>query len=568
MLRLLRAFAWLRWRVLLNSLERRGSRDVLERFSIAFEQLAPLIAAVVMLPSAAALAGAAAYAGWSQAHGEPAGLLAGILRILLLAATALAIAGPMMLPGGDRTNAVRLLLLPIPRSALYLAQFMSALADPWILLVAAIVVAFPLGAATAGNLSLAAVAAGAGLLLLAVLIGLTLLVTSTLHLIVRDRRRGELLTLVLVVVLPVLGMLPGLLTSDRAQRTRTESAEHRDGAPPRWWVNVEAAAKAALPSELYTRATRTSQRDTDDGSWKSLAFLLATGVGCHALAFGAFTRVLRSPGTVGSGRTATAGTSRRWRVPGTSAGTSAVAINQLRLALRTPRGRSTLLSPIVVFAVFAAMMLRGGSSMEFGPIALQSGIGLAAFCSFVSLMSVLPLAMNQFAVDRAGLTLAMLSPLDVGSLLRGKALGNAFIAALPAGLCIVGARLLFPGGDPAIWLSVPLALVATYVLVAPAAALLSALFPRAVDLNSIGSGSNAHGAAGLLGMLSFVAAGALAAAIAVGTARVLGRPALAPIALLLWIAVCLAISFGLFHLARDVFDRRRENIGLVSQRPA
>ena len=37
MLRILRAFAWLRWRMLINSLERTGARDMLERFSIAIE---------------------------------------------------------------------------------------------------------------------------------------------------------------------------------------------------------------------------------------------------------------------------------------------------------------------------------------------------------------------------------------------------------------------------------------------------------------------------------------------------------------------------------------------------
>ena len=44
MLRILRAFAWMRWRVLLNSLERTGARDTLERFSLAIEQLGPIVA--------------------------------------------------------------------------------------------------------------------------------------------------------------------------------------------------------------------------------------------------------------------------------------------------------------------------------------------------------------------------------------------------------------------------------------------------------------------------------------------------------------------------------------------
>ena len=37
MLTTMRAFAWLRWRMFINSLERTGSRDMLERFSLAIE---------------------------------------------------------------------------------------------------------------------------------------------------------------------------------------------------------------------------------------------------------------------------------------------------------------------------------------------------------------------------------------------------------------------------------------------------------------------------------------------------------------------------------------------------
>jgi hypothetical protein len=47
----------------------------------------------------------------------------------------------------------------------------------------------------------------------------------------------------------------------------------------------------------------------------------------------------------------------------------------------------------------------------------------------------------------------------------------------------------------------------------------------------------------------------------------LGRPALAPVALLLWTALCLGISLLLFRAAEAVFERRRENLGLTSARP-
>ena len=86
--------------------------------------------------------------------------------------------------------------------------------------------------------------------------------------------------------------------------------------------------------------------------------------------------------------------------------------------------------------------------MDVGPFQVESGLSLASFVAFVSLLSILPLAMNQFAIDRAGLTLAMLVPLETAALLRGKAIGNALIASIPAGICLAGAAIFFPFWKP------------------------------------------------------------------------------------------------------------------------
>jgi hypothetical protein len=119
-----------------------------------------------------------------------------------------------------------------------------------------------------------------------------------------------------------------------------------------------------------------------------------------------------------------------------------------------------------------------------------------------------------------------------------------------------------------LWLCIPLTLVSAYLLVSPVAAILSAIFPRPVDLNSIGRNSNAHGAAGLLGMLCCLAAAAPGMAMTLITARGFDRPTLAPLVLLIWTAVCFAVSLGLFRAAEAVFDKRRENLGLTAARPA
>jgi hypothetical protein len=285
----------------------------------------------------------------------------------------------------------------------------------------------------------------------------------------------------------------------------------------------------------------------------------------HLLAFSTFVRVLGSTASTGPRRT-TGGAARRWRIPGVSRSTSAIAINQVRLALRTPRGRATLLSPIVVFAMFAAITLRSGGSGSFAPLGLRGGLGLATFSSFISLLALLPLSMNQFAIDRAGLTTTLLAPIETMTLLRGKAIGNAVIACIPGLFCFIAAAVLFPDGNPALWMCIPLSGLAAYLLVAPIAAILSAIFPRAVDMNSIGRGSNAHGVAGLLGMLAFVAAAAPGTALAMVVGVGMQRPRLAPLLIVVWTVVALGIGLLLFRVAADIFDRRRENLGLASQR--
>jgi hypothetical protein len=554
MLRILRAFAWLRWRVLLNSLERRGSRDAIERFSMAFEQLTPILVFLLMVPSTLGLAAVGAYAGWQLALGEPRVMSFELLRFVLLGGCIFALVGPIVLPAGERTNAVRLLLLPIPRGLLYLAQAISAVADPWMLLVAAVVVAIPVGLAAGGAPGAAALIGVAGIILLVLLAGVTLVVTTVVQLVVRDRRRGEIITLFFIVLLPMIGILPGVFSEERHDRM---GAGERRREPHPVWATFQRIATATVPSELYVRTTRDAAQS--QVGYRSLATLAGTAIVLHGVAFVVFSRVLSSPAISGSSQSRT-----RWqsRLPGVSARTSAVALAQLKLGLRTPRGRSTILSPIVLFVVLAAMMFRSQSGARLGFIFLETGVGLATFACYVSLLSIVPLAMNQFAIDRAGLTLMLLAPLDTRSLLNGKAIGNALIAAIPCAICLIGAVALFPNGHPALWLCVPLALVATYILAAPVAATLSALLPRSVDMNSMGR-SNAHGTAGFLGTLTFLAAGAPCLFLVLLANRILDRPILAPLFLLIWIAICAAVSIALLNPVARLFERRRENLAMT-----
>jgi hypothetical protein len=563
MLRILRAFAWMRWRVLLNSLERTSARDTLERLSLAVDQLGPIIAAVLLVPTLLAISGLSAYAGYAIGTGAAHPIAFEILRYLALGASVLAVIGPVLMPVMERANPVRLLLLPIPRSTLYVAQTSGTLADPWILLMIPVLVFLPAGLAAGGAFRAAALAFAGGVLFIIALAGVSMLTSCVVQLVVRDRRRGELVALVFILAAPLAGMLFNLTNQHGGRpRGRANPATHERAArTPGVADAIARRVFTVLPSERYAAATRAGSEGRGTEAASALAALAAAGLLLHGAALLTFERLLASPASTSRRRTARGTSFAAARIPLLSPGTSAVALAQLRLALRTPRGRSSLLSPLIVFGALGAVFLRSGG-IDLGPIP-SSGIAFATFGGFVSLLAVLPMATNQFAIDGAGLTLELLSPLSDRELLVGKAVANAASAAMPAALCILGASILFPGGPFSLWISVPLGLVAVYLLVAPIAALVSTLFPRAVDLNSIGNRSNAHGVASLIGMGASALSGLPPLALCLLAASRLERPELAPLFVLGWCAVAFVLSWALFQPVLALFSKRRENLGMV-----
>src|SRR5262249_58154484 len=68
----------------------------------------------------------------------------------------------------------------------------------------------------------------------------------------------------------------------------------------------------------------------------------------QALGFAAFVRLLDMPVSLGTRRAGALGGLWDRVIPGLSPGASAVAFTQLRLALRTPRGRAPIGTPILM----------------------------------------------------------------------------------------------------------------------------------------------------------------------------------------------------------------------------
>ncbi|HMC76117.1 MAG TPA: hypothetical protein VKH34_03260 [Vicinamibacterales bacterium] len=554
--RIFRAFFWMRWRVLVNSLERTGSRDTIERFSVAAGKLGPIMTMILLVPSAIAMFVLGIVAGFGIAT-DGMSLPMEVLRYLTLLGIALTVLGPIVLPTRDGGSVARLLLLPIPRTALYMAQVAGALADPWTALMTAnllgVVIGMAVGLSAIGTL--VALAAGAAFLLF--LLGLASLASSVIHLLLRDRRRGDLVMLVLVLIIPIVAIAPQFFFQEQRLATRKMTRAERQARPPTRTEQVALRLLPYVPSEMYYRAAKHATAPADAAL--PLAGLAVVALGVQLAGYAAYRRVLDMPQNQAIRRAGSFGGLWNRVIPGLSPAASAIAFTQLRLALRSPRGRATIGSPLLMPLVLAGLGYNRGG-LPIPGLQGHYGLALAAMGCFAALLGLIPLSMNQFAIDKAGFTRYMLSPFGVDDLVLGKAVGNALIAAGPIVFCFLLPPMILPGGRLALWVALALALVATFVLMAPAAAALSAVFPKAVDLGSIGNASNAHQGATLLGMLVFVLSAApsgLLAFLAIGWLR---RPELAPLFMLAWCALAFAVSYLLFIPVRRLVASRFETL--------
>lgn len=555
--RIFRAFLWMRWRVLVNSLELTGSRDMLERFSVAAGKLGPIMAMVLLVPSSIGLFVLGITAGFGTATGSML-LPLEALRYLMFLVLALTVLGPIVLPTRDGGSVTRLLLLPIPRTALYLAQVAGALADPWIALLVPTVLGVAIGLAVGLSASGALVGLLAGAAFLLFVLGLASLASSIIHLLLRDRRRGDIVMLLLVLVLPILAIAPQMFFNRQRQAGKTMTRAEHLSRPPSRTERVAMRVLPYVPSEMYYRAAKDAP--AGGNAALPLAGLAIAALGVHLAGYAAYRRVLDMPANQGLRRAGSFGGLWDRVIPGLSPAASAIAFTQLRLALRSPRGRATIGSPLLMPVVLAGLGYYSRGGLPIPGLQGHYGLALAALGCFTAILGLMPISMNQFAIDKAGFTRVMLSPVRIGELLIGKAVGNALIIAGPMVFCFVLPSLILPGGSVTLWLALALAVIATYVLLAPVSAALSAVFPKSVDLNSIGQGSNAHQGAALLGMLAFAVSVAPAVALAFLAVKILHRSQLAPLFLAAWCAAAFAIAYVLFIPVRRLVARRCETL--------
>jgi len=539
---LLRAFALLRWRLFVNHLRGRR-RDSLEQVSRISRLFVAATIAVSIIPGSVLLAFLAFIGGRGLAQGNAKAdaILVGA-RAVLAVVTILVGISPILRFGGVPSSSTRLALLPVPRGLLHAAELFAQLADPWVLAIVPALLALPAGffaGGASGDALLALVLGGLMLLFLAALGSAASLLAA---LVFRNRRIGELATVGLLLFISAAALLPTAFLREGAGASMDSMhLLDRGGAA---WVN-------AMPWSLYARAVE--ERAVAPALMLALFALALAGVSRFALG-----RLLDAPPERRSraSRSATART-----IPGLSAAAAAITWATFRLAVRSVRGRVILFTapiPVLMLAILWKRSLEGGGwSALLGVMVF--GVGAA-----LTLFSLQTLLSNQFAVDRAGLTLTFLGPASAREIVLGKAVGGALAFAAPLGTSFAIALALHPRGSAALWLAAVLFAIAAYVAQAPIAALVSATFPAPCDLMKLRAG-NLHPLAGVLGMLASVVASVAGAVVFAATYVLAGSAAAVLAASCVALAIAAAVAALGFPLAAQALDLRRENLAMIAQ---
>jgi hypothetical protein len=567
MIRALRALVWLRWRLVLGAIRGGQRRDMFEQIARALALVLPLVFIALSIGSALVLGALGVIAGRALAGGTQAVLIVTTLRLALLALLTLTVVVSLASPAQTTVTLYnRLLVLPVPRGALHVVEAAASLVDPWIGPMVIALLFFAAGLASGGAAAVAAVALVAALAVMTVLASLAALVRSLVAWLLRSRRRGEVFTLVLVIGLSLVSFIPPLVSRNIEARQR----EARQTGAPQPDVSLDQVGASlprwthALPSELYGLGVRAAAAGRMASAWAHVGGLALEGVLLFALSAAVHRRLLESIESDHRHRATAAVHARVMRLPLLNTATSAVALAQVRTSLRSVRGRLAVLLPGPIVALMV-MLLRGMPEVQLTGLFTTHSYVLLGGGIIFSLYALQPFTMNLFGSDRAGLTLEFLAPMSGADLARGKVAGCAMVFAVSAAICVVSTLAVSRAGSPLDWLATLAGGAATYMLFAPIAVWLSALFPVASDLSKTGAGGNPHPLSMLVGTFVVILLAAPAALILAGVSYWGQRHAMALAAMLMWMVTTALAAWPLMRLASRAVDARRENLALVAQ---
>ena len=564
----LRAFVWLRWRLLINSIHGGQKRDRMEQVSRAFALFVPIILVVLSMGSVVALGVAGFLGGRAVALSiiDPQ-IAVWILRMALFGGLMLLVVITIVSP--HQTSAARytrLILLPIRRQTLHLVEVLASASDPVVAFLVPGLLLFAVGLAFFGGVGGAVWVTAATLGIVAVFTSLTALLSFLVAWLLRSRRRGELFTLVFVLGISLVSFLPAFFGERLENQTRSRSSRE-----PRRPFSVETFNRRlpvwtrALPSELYGRAVLDGLAGNAGSAGFAVMLLFIEGAVLYAASSAVHRQLLTTLESDRARRRRGPSKSRLGRLPLLSPEASAVAWAQVRTGLRSVRGRLLVLLPGPMMAMLTLLFRQVGANERFPGVLSSNGHLLVGAAGLFCLYAMQALTMNMFGSDRAGLTLQFLSPIADRELARGKIAGCGIIFLVGLALAIVAALLVAANTSPALWLAVILGLMATYILLSPMFVWMSALFPVASDLSKTGSGGNPHPLPMFAGML-FVLFCAVPPALIITLAQFwLEDTVLAPLLMVGWLLIAASIAVPLISVAARTIGMRRENLSLVAQ---
>jgi len=563
-MRHLRAFAFLRWRLLLNGVRGSSRRDTVEQISRILAVVAPVAIVVFSLGSVLALGVGGFLAGDTLARNAPAAEVAAVvIRIVLAVQLMVVVFMPLGVGSQSGTKYARLLLLPIHRRMLHLVEVASGVADPWIFVVLPGLGLLVVGLLVGGDVSAVAIMTVAGLGLAAVLLSLSALVSFLAAWLMRDRRRAEWLTLLFVGSLSVAALLPQALSIDAAREQRDARAAG-ESRPAMTVARVEAWLPAwtqVLPSEMYGRALQASTLTQQTGvavAWTAGLWVQALFV---YLLSGVVHRRLLDAGEGQARRRGAVRGSGLPRLPWVGSVVSAVAVAQYRTALRSVRGRLAVLLPGPMTALIALVLNRAPEEAAWIAEIPRNGHLVFGAGLIFAIYALQAFTMNQFASDRAGLTLQLLLPISARALVAGKAIGTFALFCVGGTLTLVATLLSTGGSAVMLWMATAVGGVAAFITLAPLATVLSALLPVRADMSKTGSGGNPHGAAMLVSTI-----GVLLASVPPGLIVLLG-PRESDVftlgAAVTWLVLVVVVVWPLLVLGARTTHARRENLYLT-----
>ncbi len=614
MIRFLRAFLWLRWRLFAGSIRAGLKRGRFEAIAAVLRIVVP-IALLVFLAVISTVTGGVGYkAGLylpSASAAEQSAATFAIRAALFVVILALMATPVVRSARGTGSSSARLLLLPISRRSLHACELAAATADPWLLAVMPALLLLALGLGQTAGAPAGLVVLASSLLFLAALGALASLVGQVSTILLRDRRRAELTAIAFLFTIMVGGMVAVRFVDqveERDEAATQETAEASAGLPapplaapepalesvatdggapeelPAEGLEAETEVareppikefleKAAsrfpvwlqfVPSEAHARVVSCAAQGRPLAALPSLAALMFVALVGYGASWRLWRQLIESP-EGGSRRVRIdLGRLRLLSLPFVSEPVAAVAFTTYRTAMRTVRGKlAVVMTPTVVGMITVMNLKILGSISIAGFLADLPGSMMLLLGFGIGLLAVQPIVMNQFACDGAGLSSSFLGPLSEQQLLRGKAFGG-FLLLLTCSLpCALIGLLLLPPGPLSTWLAVVLAGLSAWFLYAPLGAFLSILLPKDANLSSIGQAGEPHPGAALLGSLG--AALCLGpGALLVGMGRgLLGGGMLVGVTFG-WMLICLIVGRSFMHAASGMLAKRRETLTTVA----